>query len=132
MYTLQNIPFLYGRMFAQLLLAAVSSDLAGADNLVVNTSAGALRGFAINSTRLFLGVPYAEPPTGPLRWRAPRPKAGWSGVRDARSYGAACMQPGNFDPPIDNLSEGVSPLAEKSQRLSLHISSLACLQTAYS
>ena len=93
------------RNFALLLLVAVASDLAAAE-LVVNTSAGILRGFTINSTGLFLGIPYAEPPTGFLRWRAPRPKLRWSGVRDARSYGAACMQPGNFDPPIENLSEG--------------------------
>ena len=40
----------------------------------------------------FKGIPYAAPPTGPLRWHDPQPPAGWQGVRDATNYGPACMQ----------------------------------------
>jgi carboxylesterase type B len=35
----------------------------------------------------FLGVPYAEPPTGSLRFSSPRPVTLWSGIRDAKQYG---------------------------------------------
>src|ERR1700758_1471000 len=40
----------------------------------------------------FLGIPYAAPPVGNLRWRAPQPPASWSGVRLADTYGPACPQ----------------------------------------
>ena len=38
------------------------------------------------------GIPYAAPPVGDLRWRAPQPAAPWDGVRDAEDYGPACLQ----------------------------------------
>jgi para-nitrobenzyl esterase len=41
----------------------------------------------------FKGIPFATPPTGPLRWHEPAPPASWQGVRDATNYGAACIQP---------------------------------------
>jgi para-nitrobenzyl esterase len=40
----------------------------------------------------FLGIPYAAPPVGKLRWKAPAPPAKWNGVRKATSFGARCMQ----------------------------------------
>lgn len=38
------------------------------------------------------GIPFAAPPEGDLRWRAPQPALGWDGVRDGREFGAECMQ----------------------------------------
>ena len=43
--------------------------------------------------RVFKGIPYAAPPLGPLRWRAPQPVAKWEGVRKADQFGSRCMQP---------------------------------------
>ncbi|MGA2752450.1 MAG: carboxylesterase family protein [Terracidiphilus sp.] len=64
------------------------------DPLVVRTTAGLVRGITrSNGGAQFLGIPYAEPPVGPLRWRAPVPKKSWSGVRDANAFGSSCAQP---------------------------------------
>jgi para-nitrobenzyl esterase len=60
---------------------------------VVATSGGVLRGAATASGDEFLGIPYAAPPVGPLRWRAPQPAARWHGVRAATSFAPHCPQP---------------------------------------
>lgn len=41
---------------------------------------------------VFRGLPYAAPPVGPLRWRAPQPVPPWAGVRSATRFGPACPQ----------------------------------------
>jgi len=61
--------------------------------LVVTTAGGAVRGKAVAATDEFLGIPYAAPPVGALRWQPPRPPAPWAGVRDAVSYAPHCPQP---------------------------------------
>ena len=48
----------------------------------------------------FLGIPYAAPPTGSLRWRPPQPPPEWQGLRDATQFAPSCPQPpGPFAPP---------------------------------
>lgn len=59
---------------------------------VISTDAGAVRGTLTASARLFQGIPYAAPPTGPLRWASPRRAAPWSGIRDATKPGNRCAQ----------------------------------------
>lgn len=49
---------------------------------------------------VYKGIPYAAPPLGDLRWRPPRPPAGWTGVRAADSFAASCIQGGNTLPEI--------------------------------
>ena len=61
--------------------------------LVVQTDKGAVRGTLSGGVREFLGIPYAAPPVGALRWRAPRPAAPWAGVRDATSPGKFVRPP---------------------------------------
>jgi para-nitrobenzyl esterase len=68
---------------------------APAAKLTVTTADGKLRGHAAGGIDEFLGVPYAAPPVGPLRWRAPQPAAHWSGVRTATQYGPHCPQYGS-------------------------------------
>jgi para-nitrobenzyl esterase len=58
----------------------------------VNAPAGAVRGTTDGSVRVFKGIPYAQPPVGPLRWKPPVPLARWKGVRDATEFGPACVQ----------------------------------------
>lgn len=56
---------------------------------------GTVQGSAVGNVVAFKGIPFAAPPVGPLRWRAPQPVAAWSDVRSATGYGASCIQPGN-------------------------------------
>jgi para-nitrobenzyl esterase len=44
------------------------------------------------TVKAFLGLPYAAPPIGELRWKPPQPPAAWQGVRDATNFGARCEQ----------------------------------------
>jgi para-nitrobenzyl esterase len=64
----------------------------GGGSLVVGTADGLLRGTTAGTTREFLGVPYAAPPVGNLRWRPPQPAARWPGVRAATSFAPHCPQ----------------------------------------
>jgi para-nitrobenzyl esterase len=60
--------------------------------LVVATAGGTVRGQAVAATDEFLGIPYAAPPVGALRWQPPRPAAPWHGIRPATSYAPHCPQ----------------------------------------
>ena len=59
----------------------------------VKTESGQLSGAdtATPSVRVFKGIPFAAPPTGDNRWRAPQPVAKWDGVRKADAFGAPCL-----------------------------------------
>jgi len=85
-------PFLF------LILGFVSTaapSLAATNNdFVVTTSAGRVRGFArASGGAQFLGIPFAQPPVGNLRWHDPVEVQPWAGVRDASSFGSPCAQP---------------------------------------
>jgi para-nitrobenzyl esterase len=58
------------------------------------TAQGSVHGKLVSEgrTRAFLGIPFAAPPVGDLRWKAPQPPAQWSGVRDATNFAARCAQ----------------------------------------
>lgn len=73
-----------------------------ADSLTVKTAAGEAHGKTINDGKVkaFLGLPYAAPPAGDLRWKAPEPVAKWKGERDATKFGAHCAQGKVFEDMI--------------------------------
>lgn len=59
---------------------------------LVSVTGGQLRGALTQGVHRFLGVPFAEPPVGELRWRAPAPAVPWAGVDAADNFGPACAQ----------------------------------------
>jgi len=78
---------------------------AGSDGhgLIVRTDRGLLEGKYAEDTDQFLGIPYAAPPAGALRWAAPQPAPRWQGVRQATSYGGRCAQLASGNGPrVDN------------------------------
>jgi carboxylesterase type B len=60
----------------------------------LKTADGVLEGVisADGKVRTFKGIPFAAPPVGSLRWKAPQPPVPWTGVRKASEYGARCTQ----------------------------------------
>ena len=67
---------------------------------------GALQGKVDGQVVSFKNIPFAAPPTGPLRWKPPQKEASWTGVRDATAFGPACMQVvGGFGRPGTAQSE---------------------------
>ncbi|XP_066292472.1 fatty acyl-CoA hydrolase precursor, medium chain-like [Branchiostoma lanceolatum] len=86
-------------------MCAVNPD----DRQVVSTVTGQVRGTTTHTTDLpdkpiyaFLGIPYAAPPVGELRYRPPQPALPWEGVREAVEYGSYCPQNISFFNKMDH------------------------------
>ncbi len=122
---------MFGAAFAALVFGGLSlaSPLARADSsaLTVKTKSGKVMGKAADGgVRAFLGIPYAQPPVGELRWKRPVAAAKWTGVKDATAFGSHCMQLPLFDDMVfrdpgiseDCLTLNVwTPAADKKAKL---------------
>nr|AJP62554.1 carboxylesterase [Oxya chinensis] len=96
------------RSLSLLLVAAVCAGVADSsprpqarqgEDVFVTVETGVLRGVVATSLNgslynRFVGIPFAAPPVGDLRFKAPQPAASWSGQRDALNYGSECPQAG--------------------------------------
>lgn len=73
----------------------------------VMTDGGLIEGVEENSAIIFKGVPFAAPPVGPRRWRAPEPAAAWPDVKIADRFSPICPQQGAYpeDSPPEAMSE---------------------------
>lgn len=90
-------------------------------SIIINTINGAVRGHEIpDEGALFAGIPFAEPPVGPLRFRPPQPISAWSGIRDAVEYPPGPLQRA---PAVDlgNLSSDANGTANSEDCLYLNI-----------
>ena len=59
----------------------------------VKLADGAMEGISTDAgIRIFRGIPFAAPPVGELRWKAPQPVKKWQGIRPAAEFGHSCMQ----------------------------------------
>ena len=75
------------------LVAVPAAQATAPPGTLVRADSGLLRGVATDDVLAFKGIPYAAPPVGPLRWRAPQPAARWRGERPAQAFGNTCIQP---------------------------------------
>ena len=97
---------------AGVLLSAVPLACAAA-RTPVPTRGGALEGTEHDGVVAYLGIPYAVPPVGDLRWRAPQGLPRWPGVRRADHFGNDCMQVRRPSGPGASRTSGVPrPLSE--------------------
>jgi para-nitrobenzyl esterase len=75
----------------------------------VAVTGGRISGVTAKGITSFKGIPFAAPPVGELRWKAPQPLKPWTGVRDGSKWGPVCMQdpmfPQIFGAPMTELSE---------------------------
>jgi para-nitrobenzyl esterase len=112
-------------------LAWATTTAVWADAIIVKTQQGKVQGKTINDGKVkaFLGLPYAAPPVGDLRWKAPQPPAKWKSVRDAGKFGAHCAQGRIYDdmvfqdagPSEDCLFLNVYTPADSSQKSKLPV-----------
>ena len=72
---------------------------------LVHLASGTLEGTMSGEIAVFKGIPFAQPPVGPLRWRPPQPDAPWSGIRDATKPSRPCMQ------SLQGVDSFIAPLA---------------------
>ena len=73
---------------------------------IVSTSAGEVRGFIQDGLDVYLGIPYARPPTGSLRFKAPQALPKWQATFNAYEFGSVCPQvydPVELDTPGENV-----------------------------
>jgi para-nitrobenzyl esterase len=72
---------------------ALAVPAQGAGTASVHSASGALEGqVEEGGLRVFRGIPFAAPPVGDLRWKAPQPLRTWKGMRKATAFGPRCMQ----------------------------------------
>jgi para-nitrobenzyl esterase len=77
----------------------------------VKTNKGLVKGVQALSPgiEVWKGIPFAKPPVGDLRWRAPQPVTAWKGVRSGAKFGDVCLQPRGKGRPNITTDEPDSP-----------------------
>jgi para-nitrobenzyl esterase len=70
---------------------------------IINTEGGKVEGTVENGIKVFKGIPFAAPPVGGLRWKAPQPAKPWEGVLKADKFAPACPQPMKMEQSEDCL-----------------------------
>lgn len=86
-----NVLFL---AFLSLLIIGITS-CSEQDPTIVETKNGAVQGTISNDLRVFKGIPFAAPPVGDLRWKAPQPVEKWEGIKQATKFASSPYQWGN-------------------------------------
>ncbi len=78
-----------------------ANTMTATDTLVRQTQSGSVLGRIDGQAFAWLGIPYAKPPLGDLRWRAPQDPEPWTGIRPAQGFCSACPQYGGLMGSMD-------------------------------
>jgi len=85
-----------------ILLATLAAGICAAQAFApIRVEDGLLQGTSENGLSVYRGIPFAAPPVGDLRWRAPQPTAKWAGVKPADKFGPRCYQGGRGAPGVE-------------------------------
>jgi para-nitrobenzyl esterase len=79
-----------------LIAMVLAINTANAQIKSATITGGQVEGVIGDGVAAFKGIPFAAPPVGALRWKAPQSVIGWEGTRKADAYAASCMQDANF------------------------------------
>jgi len=83
---------LLGLLSAAVMLAAAQSAQAQAPIPAAKVTGGEVQGVVNGNVAAYKGIPFAAPPVGELRWKAPQPVKAWSGVKKVDAFAPGCMQ----------------------------------------
>ncbi len=97
------------------LASACANTPGSSDPTIATVETGQLKALQAKGVLAFKGIPYAAPPVGPLRWKAPAKAAKWDGVKDATAYGPICMQ------KMPNPDNGVGQYPASEDCLTLNV-----------
>ena len=105
------------KSFLTFVLTLLSGALFAQQPARVNVAEGTLEGVNESGVKTFKGVPFAAPPVGDLRWKAPQPVAKWQGVRQAKEFGPNPMQESIFG----DMNFGTKKMSEDCLLSLIHI-----------
>lgn len=86
--------------------------------IIIETESGKIKGYSKDNLQIFKGIPYAEPPIGPLRFSPPVPREPWSDVLDATNFGPYTVQGFN---PLEMVFGKLPIKQDEAECLSLNI-----------
>ena len=80
------------RILIAVVLISAFAQLAVSQIQTAKVTGGEVQGVVTEGISIFKGIPFAAPPVGDLRWKAPAPVQAWTGIKKADAFGPACMQ----------------------------------------
>ncbi len=114
--------------------ASVASSAQATEPPVVSTAYGRVSGVRQGDSHAYLGLPFAKPPVGDLRWRAPAKADSWTGVRDGSKFPANCYQAEarRFGPYTPEFMIDNSPVSEDCLYLNVWVQGTEAVPCRYS
>ena len=83
------------KILISIFLTIVFAQFAVSQIQTAKVTGGEVQGVVTEGISIFKGIPFAAPPVGDLRWKAPAPVQAWTGIKKADAFGPACMQAAN-------------------------------------
>ena len=83
----------FKKIFLTGFLLVCLQAIVSAQSGIIDTKYGRVEGYREENIRIFKGIPFASPPVGDLRWKAPQPPVTWKGIKKCLAFSASPIQP---------------------------------------